>query len=324
MGWASDTLAPTESGAHPAMPMATSSSARPGRIVGRTPPVASSGRISTSRTNRSSPPWVGMDPMMNGTPASVDPATGQPAVFFPGDQGYDRNAPKVIVDAWGTPIRYYRVTYPTGTPGGSYPANYQPFPLGSSGDGQDPLSDWRYRPRLSEFIALRPWEIDGEQATDYFFAPGGSSPSWGDFNDLGSGVMGDSTTTASLESGEFAFLSGGPDRRIFNWHSHRLPRPGRQWTAAPSRTGSAIVHPGARTPPGTPTVEGRIADRSPGTKGLRPKRPTETTSGRSGNEVLDIPPRLHAHRTHGHDRGDPDPRDHCAVRGQPRPAQERG
>ncbi|MEE2908564.1 MAG: hypothetical protein VX527_12125 [Planctomycetota bacterium] len=148
---------------------------------------------------------------------SIDPSTGQPAVFFPGDAGYSRDAPKVIVDAWGTPIRYYRVTYPVGHVDGKFPSNYKPFPMGS-GDGQGGLSDWQYRPRLSEFIALRPWEIKETEATDYFFSPGGSGDRWGDFNDLGSGVRGDSTTTASLESGEYAFLSAGPDRRIFNWH----------------------------------------------------------------------------------------------------------
>ncbi|MAT81975.1 MAG: hypothetical protein CMJ29_10090 [Phycisphaerae bacterium] len=148
---------------------------------------------------------------------SVDPATGQPAVFYPGEPGYDINAPKVIVDAWGTPIRYYRKTYPTGDLGGSFPSNYRPFPTGA-GDGGSSLSNWTYQPRLSEFIALRPWEIDESRATDYFFTPGGSATQWGDFNDLGAGVRGDSTTTASLETGEYAFLSAGPDRRIFNWH----------------------------------------------------------------------------------------------------------
>ncbi|MDG2424856.1 MAG: prepilin-type N-terminal cleavage/methylation domain-containing protein [Phycisphaerales bacterium] len=148
---------------------------------------------------------------------SIDPSTGQPAIYYPGDAGYNINAPKVVVDAWGTPIRYYRTSYPTGDPSGSFPANYRPFPMGA-GDGAGALSEWQYRPRLSEFIALRPWEIDESQATDYFFTPGGSSAQWGDFNDLGSGVRGDSTTTASLESGQYAFLSAGPDRRIFNWH----------------------------------------------------------------------------------------------------------
>ncbi|MCH2133737.1 MAG: type II secretion system GspH family protein [Phycisphaerales bacterium] len=149
---------------------------------------------------------------------SIDPTTDQPAVYFPGDPGYDRNAPKVLVDAWGSPIRYYRLNYPSGTLDGRYPANYQVFPRSS---------EWRYTPKLSEFIALRPWEIAPENATDYGFVPGGGSASrWGDFNELGAGSNGDTTTTAALQSGEFAFLSAGPDRRIFNWHRTDYPDQG--------------------------------------------------------------------------------------------------
>ena len=81
------------------------------------------------------------------------------------------------------------------------------------------MSDWRYAPKLSEYVALRPWEIDPGKATDYYFAmPDGGK--WGDFNDLGDGggLNGDPTTTVGLQAGRFAFLSGGPDQRVFNWH----------------------------------------------------------------------------------------------------------
>ncbi|MCH2152615.1 MAG: type II secretion system GspH family protein [Phycisphaerales bacterium] len=150
--------------------------------------------------------------------SKVDPATGQPAVYFPGDKGYDPDAAKVLVDAWGAPIRYYRINYPPGDLRGRFPSNYQVYPR---------VSDWRYAPKLSEFIALRPWEIEPGNASDYFFAlPGGNK--WGDFNDLGGGgsLSGDSTTTAGLQSARYAFLSGGPDQRIFNWHRTDYPDSG--------------------------------------------------------------------------------------------------
>ena len=145
--------------------------------------------------------------------ASVDPSSGAPKVFFPGEAGYDRNAPKVIVDAWGTPIRYYRRAYPQGNPAGSFRATHTPL-TGVQGASQT----WQYRPTLSEFIALRPFEIEPSQATDYIFQPGGGGSLWGDFSEGSGAINGDPTTTTSLQAGEFAFLSAGPDRQIFNWH----------------------------------------------------------------------------------------------------------
>ena len=58
-------------------------------------------------------PWGPIRTISVGS-ASIDPSSNASKVF-PGDAGYDRNAPKVIVDAWGTPIRYYRRAYPQGT-----------------------------------------------------------------------------------------------------------------------------------------------------------------------------------------------------------------
>lgn len=145
--------------------------------------------------------------------ASIDPSTGAPKIFFPGDVGYDLNAPKVIVDAWGTPIRYYRRAYPTGSPAGSFGSTHKPL-AGVSNASQT----WQYRPTLSDFIAMRPFEIEPSQATDYIFQPGGEGTRWGDFSEGGVSVKGDPTTTSSLQSGEYGFLSAGPDRRIFNWH----------------------------------------------------------------------------------------------------------
>jgi prepilin-type N-terminal cleavage/methylation domain-containing protein len=133
---------------------------------------------------------------------SMDPATGRPRVYFPGEAGYDEHAPKVICDAWGSPIRYYRLNYPTGALGRVYPATQEP-----------------YAPSLSQFIALRPWEMDPGTATDFYVPM--EDVNWGDFNSQldseSNNSRGDSTTSYGLQTGEFAFLSGGPDRRINNW-----------------------------------------------------------------------------------------------------------
>lgn len=141
---------------------------------------------------------------------SIDPGSGQPRVFFQGDDGYDDRGPKVICDAWGAPIRYYRLNYPTGNPSGGYPSNNQ---VEISGETRP------YSPALSQFIALRPWALEGGAATDYRVPMG--TFDWGDFNSTldsdALGSKGDSTTSYELQSGEFAFLSSGPDRRVNNW-----------------------------------------------------------------------------------------------------------
>jgi len=156
--------------------------------------------------------WKVLDPDAIGEwdTTSIDPGSGQPRVFFPGEAGYDDLAPKVICDAWGSPIRYYRLNYPTGNPGGGYPSNYQVEINGSTRP---------YSPAMSQYIALRPWELEAGAATDYRVPMGASD--WGDFNStLDSEALsskGDSTTSYELQAGEFAFLSAGPDRRINNW-----------------------------------------------------------------------------------------------------------
>ncbi|MDG2201353.1 MAG: type II secretion system protein [Phycisphaerales bacterium] len=137
--------------------------------------------------------------------AGIDPVSGQPRVYFPGEEGYDEHGAQVICDAWGGPIRYYRLNYP-GTPGRRYPSTQEP-----------------YSPSLSQFIALRPWEFEPGSATDYLVPSGGEL--WGDYNSTldADGRRGDSSTTFELQSGEFAFMSGGPDRRINNWQRTDSP-----------------------------------------------------------------------------------------------------
>ena len=142
---------------------------------------------------------------------SIDPGGRQPRVFFPGEDGYDDRAPKVICDAWGSPIRFYRHSYPSGNLGRKYPSNTQ---VEVSGGGTRP-----YVPSMSDFIALRPWELDTGAATDSYVPMG--QDFWGDFNSMLNsdtlGTKGDGTTSYQLQAGEFAFMSAGPDRRINNW-----------------------------------------------------------------------------------------------------------
>ncbi len=136
---------------------------------------------------------------------SIDPATNQPMVFFPGDPGYDEQAPKVIVDAWGTPIRYYRVNHPTGQPGIEYPTGYKP------------ATDWAYAPSMAEYFALRPWEVaEGESVTWWF--TDGSGQRWGDYSSEGGSLgNGDPIVNRSLLTGRFAFMSAGANRRVYDW-----------------------------------------------------------------------------------------------------------
>ncbi len=107
-------------------------------------------------------------------------------VFFPGDANYDATAPKVICDAWGTPVRYYRRVYRPGD-------LETPFLQSDlSGDG--------HTPSLADVIALRPYSIRSGEEQDVLaqFADG----------------SGDPTASRGLFAAEFAYLSAGPDGRI--------------------------------------------------------------------------------------------------------------
>jgi len=73
-------------------------------------------------------------------------AAGNLNVFFPGDGGYNEDDPKVIVDYWSRPIRYYRRPYPPGALKASY------RPVDRDGDGLlDPV------PTLADVTVLRPF-----------------------------------------------------------------------------------------------------------------------------------------------------------------------
>jgi hypothetical protein len=108
-----------------------------------------------------------------------------PILHFPGDTGYNDLLPKVIVDYWGMPIRYYRRPYPPGALNQSYRAGTVFSPSGQ------PLDV----PTLSDVYVLRPWEL----------------PPRGDVTGLPDGV-GDTGTTHALNTAEFALFSYGPDK----------------------------------------------------------------------------------------------------------------
>jgi hypothetical protein len=114
---------------------------------------------------------------------SLYDSQGYLKVVFPGENGYDPNNPKVLVDYWGNPIRYYRRLYSPG----DLRSPYRRMDLSLA------------EPTLSDVFLLRPFAVDPGNAID------------GPIGDFG----GDTTTTTSLNSAEFALFSAGPDR-FFN------------------------------------------------------------------------------------------------------------
>ena len=118
---------------------------------------------------------------------------GQPILHFPGDPVPNgttfETLPKVIVDYWGTPIRYYRRNYPIGALTQSY----------RSVNGQRV-------PTLSDVFVLRPQTF--KRGSEIIGIPDNS---------------GTTATTSELENGEFALLSAGPDKRVTQGITIDLP-----------------------------------------------------------------------------------------------------
>ncbi|MHC4348027.1 MAG: type II secretion system protein [Planctomycetota bacterium] len=112
-----------------------------------------------------------------------DPARHELIVTFPGDSNYDPYGPKVLVDYWGKPIRYYRKLYSPGDLRSPYRRINRTPPM---------LPE----PTLADVYLLRPYEVDPGGATDSIYAD----------------AAGDTTITATLRSAEFALFSSGPDR----------------------------------------------------------------------------------------------------------------
>ena len=97
------------------------------------------------------------------------------SIVGPDDPAY-ANRPKVILDYWGNPIRYYRRIYSGGDPA----VNVEGANLG-------------------DIFALRPWSIKADLESN------GAAD-----------TRGDTSTTPQLKSAEFGLLSAGPDRSIEN------------------------------------------------------------------------------------------------------------
>jgi len=128
-----------------------------------------------------------------------DAEVGQVRVYLPGEAvppGLSfEDMPKVILDYWGQPIRYFRLPYPTGQPGASY----------RRVEGHETFGDPAWSPpSLSHVIALRPFSVGEGEATD--------APPMGTEQFLD--AFGDATTSRALQSAEFALLSAGPNRFI--------------------------------------------------------------------------------------------------------------
>ena len=116
-----------------------------------------------------------------------------------GDTNFDKY-PKVILDYWGQPIRYYRRGY----------VNLTPNTPDQATDGT--------KFDLGDFFALRP-----TQAIESEFIPDAQAAT-----DVLADANNDRSSTARLRSAEFALLSSGPDKKL-----ERQRRIGIDITASP-------------------------------------------------------------------------------------------
>lgn len=99
-------------------------------------------------------------------------------IHLPGDSGYNPDDPKVILDYWGQPLRYYRRTYPAGGLKTSYRTGTAAFV-----------------PTLADVFLLRPFTLKVGQDVEARFADDG----------------GDTAASVELKSASFAIFSSGPD-----------------------------------------------------------------------------------------------------------------
>ena len=124
------------------------------------------------------------DGSLLGAIVGTDSVTGQPIVARAGDNNWNPTAPKVLLDYYGQPMRFYRKGYVNGDPkriGGKKVG---------SGTGSDVGWD------LSDIFVLRPQRFDPNTEIDGL-----------------ADALGDTASSRSLQMAEFALFSSGPDQR---------------------------------------------------------------------------------------------------------------
>ena len=128
------------------------------------------------------------DGSLLGAIVGTDSVTGQPIVARAGDNNWNPTAPKVLLDYYGQPIRFYRKGY----------VNGDPKRTGGKKVGVGTGSDVGWD--LSDIFVLRPQKFDLNTGIDDLA------------DDLADG-NGDKSTSRSLKMADFALFSSGPDQR---------------------------------------------------------------------------------------------------------------
>ena len=124
------------------------------------------------------------DGSLLGAIVGTDSVTGQPIVARAGDNNWNPTAPKVLLDYYGQPMRYYRKGY----------ANGDPKRIGGKqvGGGLGTGVGWD----LSDIFVLRPQRFDPNTEIDGL-----------------ADALGDTASSKSLQMADFALFSSGPDQR---------------------------------------------------------------------------------------------------------------
>lgn len=130
------------------------------------------------------------DGSLLGAIVGTDSVTGQPIVARAGDNNWKQDAPKVLLDYYGQPIRFYRKGY----------VNGDPKRIGGKRVGEGTATDVGWD--LSDIFVLRPQRFDLDTGIE-------DVPE----NLLVADGNGDNSTTRSLRMAEFALFSSGPDQR---------------------------------------------------------------------------------------------------------------
>ena len=130
------------------------------------------------------------DGSLLGAIVGTDSVTGQPIVARAGDNNWNQDAPKVLLDYYGQPIRFYRKGY----------VNGDPKRIGGKRVGEGTATDVGWD--LSDIFVLRPQRFDLDTGIE-------DVPE----NRLVADGNGDNSTTRSLRMADFALFSSGPDQR---------------------------------------------------------------------------------------------------------------